>query len=178
MSDSPIPRWSTATTEKSRASVGISIRQAYHVWGQPCTSSSGGPSPPVTACRRSSPVSTYRLVNVPVNPAGRFGAPEAEPGPSGVGERVVDEVMGSPHTGLDGLVKARADAHRPRLVLAKRPERRANLFGKQLRLFPGGEVAALGGLVEVGEVGVPQFDPAARGPEDLVGERGEADRER
>ena len=41
--DSPIPRWSTATTEKSRASVGISMRQAYQVWGQPCTSSSGGP---------------------------------------------------------------------------------------------------------------------------------------
>jgi integrase len=33
-------------------------------------------------------------------------------------------------------------------------------------------------LVEVGEVGVAPFDPAARRPEDLVGERGEADRER
>ena len=87
--DSPIPRWSTATTEKSRASAGISIRQAYQVWGQPCTSSSGGPSPPVTACRRSSPVSTYRLVNVPVNPAGRFGAPDTEPGPSGVDDELM-----------------------------------------------------------------------------------------
>ena len=86
LSDSPMPRWSTATTEKSRASAGISMRQAYQVWGQPCTSSSGGPSPPVTACRRRSPVSTYRLVNVPVNPAGRFGAPETEPGPCGVGD--------------------------------------------------------------------------------------------
>ena len=53
--------------------------------GQPCTSSSGGPSPPVTACWRSPPASTYRLVNVPVNPAGRFGTPETEPGPAGVG---------------------------------------------------------------------------------------------
>ena len=86
LSDSPMPRWSTATTEKSRASAGISMRQAYQVWGQPCTSSSGGPSPPVTACSRRSPVSTYRLVNVPVNPAGRFGAPETEPGPCGVGD--------------------------------------------------------------------------------------------
>src|SRR5215831_17830336 len=61
------------------------MRQAYQVCGQPWTSSSGGPSPPVTACRRSSPVSTYWLVNVSVNPAGRFGAPETEPGPVGLG---------------------------------------------------------------------------------------------
>ncbi len=26
----------------------------------------------------------YRLVNVPVNPSGRFGAPATEPGPSGM----------------------------------------------------------------------------------------------
>ena len=39
-------------------------------------------------------------------------------------------------------------------------------------------MAAPVGLVEVGEVGVGLLDPAARGPEDLVGERGEADRER
>src|SRR5262249_42159882 len=57
--------------------------QAYQVWGQPWISSSGGPWPPVTACRRSSPVSTYRLVNVSVNPAGRAGAPGTEPGHSG-----------------------------------------------------------------------------------------------
>src|SRR5207344_1079300 len=68
----------------------------YQVWGQPWTSSSGGPSPPVTACRRSSPVSTYRLVNVPVNPSGRFGAPETEPGPSGAGRRVSDELTRIP----------------------------------------------------------------------------------
>src|SRR5215471_5488431 len=84
-----MPRWSTATTEKSRASAGMTSRNWYHNCGQPCTSSSGGPSLPVTACRRSSPVSTYRLVNVPVNPAGRFGAPETEPGPSGVGGEVI-----------------------------------------------------------------------------------------
>src|SRR6516165_12108824 len=82
--------------EKPRASPGITSRQAYQVCGQPCTNSSGGPSPPVTTCWRSSPVSTYRLVNVPVNPSGRFGAPETEPGPSGVGRSVGDELIGSP----------------------------------------------------------------------------------
>ena len=97
LSDSPIPRWSTAMTSKSRASAGISRRQAYQVSGQPCTSSSGGPSRrlarPMTACRRSSPVLMYRLVNVSVNPAGRFGAPETETGPSGVDSGAEDELM-------------------------------------------------------------------------------------
>ena len=37
----------------------VGMRQAYQVCGQPCTSSSGGPSPPVTACRRRSPVSEH-----------------------------------------------------------------------------------------------------------------------
>jgi hypothetical protein len=36
----------------------------------------------------------YRLVNLPVNPAGRFGAPETEPGPSGVDRGVEDALMG------------------------------------------------------------------------------------
>src|SRR6516165_8161352 len=90
--DSPVPRWSGATTVKSRASAGMISRQAYQVWGQPCTSSSGGPSPPVTTCWRRSPVSTCRLVNVVVNPSGRCGAPATEPGPSGAG-RADDELM-------------------------------------------------------------------------------------
>ncbi|HET9079003.1 MAG TPA: hypothetical protein VFO01_00575 [Trebonia sp.] len=51
--DSPVPRWSDAMTVKSWASAGITSCQAYQVWGQPCTSSSGGPSPPVTTCWRS-----------------------------------------------------------------------------------------------------------------------------
>src|SRR6266566_1074619 len=71
----------------------------------------------------------------------------------------------------------RVDAHLPRLVLSQRRERRPDLGREQLGLFPGGEVAAPAGLVEVGEVGVAQLDPAARGREDLAGERGEADRE-
>ena len=35
----------------------------------------------------------YRLVNVPVNPSGSCGASETEPGPSGVGRWVDDELM-------------------------------------------------------------------------------------
>src|SRR5207237_2742671 len=57
-------------------------------------------------------------------------------------------------------------------------ERGADLGREQLRLFPGGEVTALVHLVEVGDVGVGLLDPAARGPPDLAGERGEADRDR
>src|SRR5262249_39977430 len=65
--------------------------------------------------------------------------------------------------------------HRP---LAERPEARADLCGKQLRLLPGGEVTASVGLVEVNEVGVDLFHPIARGLEDLAGEQRERDRER
>src|SRR6185437_10271913 len=59
--------------------------------------------------------------------------------------------------------------------LAEWPERGAYFLGEQLRLFPGGEVAAAGGLVVVGEIGIARLDPATRGLPDLAGERGEAD---
>src|SRR5271165_127136 len=131
--DSPQPRWSTATTAKSRASAGITRRHAYQVCGQPCTSSSGGPSPPVTACRRTLPVSTYRLVNVPVTPSGRCGAPATEPGPSGVN----DELMR-----ISSLA----------CLFAQRPQARAGLYGKYLRLFPGREMSAFVKLVVIDEV--------------------------
>src|SRR5262249_34005703 len=62
--------------------------------------------------------------------------------------------------------------------LAQRLERGAHLGGKQVWLLPRGEVAAPVGLVEVAEVGVDLLGPAAGGPEDLAGERGEAHRER
>src|SRR4051794_41927392 len=55
LSDSPMPRWSTATTWNSRASAGISRRQAYQVSGQPCTSSSGGAAPPPPPRRGGGP---------------------------------------------------------------------------------------------------------------------------
>jgi hypothetical protein len=38
-------------------------------------------------------VSMYRLVNVPVKPSGRFGAPETEPGPSGTGRPAETALM-------------------------------------------------------------------------------------
>src|SRR5215472_17316415 len=57
-------------------------------------------------------------------------------------------------------------------------ERRSDLGREQLGLLPGGEVAAPVDLVEVGEGGVRLLDPTARGPEDLAGECGEADRYR
>src|SRR5512132_1156685 len=129
LSVNPMPRWSGATTSKSRARVGISMRQAYQVWGQPWTSSSGGPSPPMTACRRSWPVSTYRLVKVSVNPAGSCGAPQTEPGPSGVGA----ELMRSSF----------------RKDLPQCPEGGPEFLGEELGLFPGGEVAASVELVVV-----------------------------
>src|SRR5215471_21697519 len=100
--DRPIPRWSGATTEKSRASAGITSRQAYQVWGQPWTSSSGGPWPPVTTCWRRPPVSMYWLVNVPAKPSGRLGAPETEPGPSGTGRLAADELMRIPFASTHG----------------------------------------------------------------------------
>jgi hypothetical protein len=50
--------------------------------------------------------------------------------------------------------------------------------GEELGFFPGGEVAAAVGLVEVAEGGIAALDPAAGGLEDLVGEGGEADRDR
>src|SRR5437868_10576226 len=62
--------------------------------------------------------------------------------------------------------------------LAERPECCPDLGREQLGLFPGGEVAAPFGLIEVGEGGIGPLDPAARGPEDLAGECGEADRDR
>src|SRR5215510_9827830 len=71
-------------TVKSLANSGMSMRQAYQVWGHPWISRSGGPSPPTTAWRRTSPAWTYRLVNVAANPDGRLGAPETEPGQLGV----------------------------------------------------------------------------------------------
>ena len=74
LSVSPMPRWSTAMTVKSRASAGISARYWYQFWGQPWMSSSGGPSPPITTCWRSPPVLTYLLVNVLLKPGGRCGA--------------------------------------------------------------------------------------------------------
>src|SRR5499427_7421656 len=64
------------------------------------------------------------------------------------------------------------------LLLAQCLERCPELLAEDLRLFPGGEVAAPAGLVEVDEVGVNLLGPAPRRLDDLAREDGEADRER
>src|SRR5215469_15094152 len=66
---------------------------------------------------------------------------------------------------------------RVRDALAQRAERGTELGREQLGFFPGGEVAAPGGFVEVGEGGVALLDPAAWGAEGLAGEHREPDRE-
>src|ERR1700761_8453716 len=53
----------------------------YQVWGQPPTSSSGGPSPPDTVCSRTPATSVSRLSNVLVKPAGSQGTPCTVPNP-------------------------------------------------------------------------------------------------
>src|SRR5215470_360677 len=92
----------------------------------------------MTACRRTSPVSMNRLVKVSVNPAGRFGAPETEPGPSGMGGPVDDELMRVPFHEWHGSTIARATVHRTRDIPGPlpwpAPERRS-------RVRPGGLVA-------------------------------------
>src|SRR3954451_15580551 len=61
---------------------------------------------------------------------------------------------------------------------AQGAERGPYLAGEELRLLPGGEVAAPVDLVEVREVvGVDRLGPAARGSEDLARECREADRD-
>src|SRR5258708_15499644 len=55
----------------------------------------------------------------------------------------------------------RAPAFLDRL-LPKRPEARAKLFGKELRLFPGGEMTALRHLVVVDEIGIGPLRPVPR----------------
>src|SRR5882757_6590629 len=55
----------------------------------------------------------------------------------------------------------RAPAFLDRL-LPKRPEAHAKLFGKELRLFPGGEMAALLHLVVVDEIGIGPLRPLPR----------------
>src|SRR5215467_11839934 len=79
---------------------------------------------------------------------------------------------------LWGGGSASLTGRRIRSGLAQCPERRPKLFGKQLWLFPGGEVAALGGLVEVDQVVVGALHPVARDLEQLAGEDRVGHRER
>src|SRR6266566_9990564 len=94
-----------------------------------------------------------------------------------------DNVCGAVLTNTRSSLTASAGRYRSaspaasRLSLAQRLERSPDLGREHIGLFAGGEVAAPGGLVEIGEGGVGRLDPATRGPEDLARERGEADRE-
>src|SRR5262245_16578590 len=62
-------------------------------------------------------------------------------------------------------------------VLAKRPETHAKFLREELRLLEGREVAALGELVVVDEVGVRLLRPAARRRIELVREDAHGRRE-
>ena len=99
-------------------------------------------------------------------PARRHSAP-SRVSPAGCGTRTYASRPPA------GIIPSRACRQ-----LAERPEARADLGREQFGLFPRGEVAAPVDLVEVGEGGVGLLDPAVRGPEDLAGEDGEADRDR
>jgi hypothetical protein len=65
-------------------------------------------------------------VNVSLNPAGRFGAPETEPGPSGVDCEAEDELMRVSF--VDVVIRARAEPVMPRwaaiMVVAALPRKR------------------------------------------------------
>src|SRR5215218_9693692 len=108
-----------------------------------------------------------QLMQVSVQKSTRTTWPRSSAGPSGL------ELSHSVAPPSEGMCTWANTVH-----LAKRPERRSDLFGEQFRLLPGGEVAAAVDLVEVGGVGVDLLDPAARGREDLAGERREGDRNR
>ena len=60
---------------------------------------------------------------------------------------------------------------------AQRPEPRANFFGEELRLLPGGEVAALVELVVVDQFGIRPLRPAPRGWIELVREDAHGNRD-
>src|SRR5271170_501888 len=61
---------------------------------------------------------------------------------------------------------------------AQRPQARADLFGEDLRLFPGREVAAPVGLVVVDEVVIGPLGPAPRGLVALAGKGADGRRDR
>src|SRR3954462_5915704 len=80
-------------------------------------------------------------------------------------------------TTVGGVGFVVSDMSAPSEWSAQRPESGPELGREQLRLLPGGEVAALFDLVEVGDVRVARLDPTARRPPDLARERREAERD-
>ena len=108
-----------------------------------------------------------------------------------VGERAVHEHDGRRvggvgcvgHLCLPSISTAsKSGAHALRCARSRspqRPERRAHLVREQLRLLPGGEVAAAVELVVVDEVvRIGALGPAARGLVELVGEDADGERDR
>ena len=98
------------------------------------------------------------------------------PSASNARKQIVSEVSGLRHAGDPCRNGGRKRGSG--LLLAQRVERCPDLGREQFGLFPGGEVAAPGGFVEVGEGGVGVFDPGTRGSDALAGELGESDRDR
>src|SRR5688572_15595640 len=97
-----------------------------------------------------------QLMQVSVQKSTRITWPRSSAGPSG------SESSHSVAPPSEGMCTWANTVH-----LAQRPERSPHLGREELRLLPGGEVAARVDLVEVGGVGVDLLDPAARGSEDL-----------
>ena len=81
--------------------------------------------------------------------------------------------MTTPPSCIAPAVEKRGRVH----VLSKRSESRANLFGEELRLFPGRKVPALGELVEVNELGVRPFRPASWSRIEFVGKNAHGGRD-
>src|SRR5918997_303414 len=92
-----------------------------------------------------------QLMHVSVQKSTRTTCPRNLARPSGA------ELSHSAAPPSEGMCRRLKHDHLP-----KRPKRRAKLFCKELRLLPGGEVAASVDFVEVNEVGVGLLRPAAR----------------
>ena len=92
--------------------------------------------------------------------------------PAGVSGAELSQAVAPPRSGsraLDGQLGRRG--HRSDLKVARISSR------EDLRLLPGGEVAAFVDLVVVDELGIRPLRPALRGRIQLVGEDGHADRD-
>src|SRR3954462_10022341 len=125
-------------------------------YGQPCSSTTAGPSP--------GPASTYPTSSTP--------AWICLTGPGGA---TADSLFACETAMALPFADRVCLAHG---YLTQRAKRRTHLLAEELGLLPGGEVAALVDLVEVDDVRVRRLDPAARCAPDLARERREPERDR
>src|SRR5262249_19627879 len=86
----------------------------------------------VTTWRRTPLASTKRLVNRSVKPAGRLGAPETDPGPSGVGGGVEGAFMA-----ISSRPRPSRDRRCPQCELLARPVTPVENTGPQLVVVAG-----------------------------------------